>query len=156
MLKYAIVVSQFNLEITGGLLDGALEYLKEKGLQSNSYDIIPAPGAFEIPLLAQKLAQTGKFAGVICLGCVIKGDTAHFEFISAGATYGIMQTMLNTEIPISFGILTTYTDEQAISRSRMDAHNKGKEAAAACLQTVQTLSDITQMNQTERLGKNAH
>lgn len=139
MKLFAILVSQFNPEVTQGLLAGALEYLGEKQAKPAPEDIYSAPGAFEIPLLAQALVKTGRYAGVICLGCVIKGDTAHFEFISLGATVGIMQAMLATETPISFGVLTTYTDEQAVARSRPDAHNKGREAAAACFETSQSL-----------------
>ena len=100
------------------------------------------PVAFEIPLLAQTLAKTGRYAGVICLGCVIKGDTAHFEFISLGAATGLMQATLATGVPITFGILTTYTDEQALIRSRDDAANKGREAAAACVEALATLDKI--------------
>ncbi|MFZ9594856.1 MAG: 6,7-dimethyl-8-ribityllumazine synthase [Bdellovibrionia bacterium] len=141
-MRFAVVVSQFNPEVTQGLLQGALDYLKEKNCSLDSRDIFPAPGAFEIPLIAQRLAKTKRYSGVICLGCVIKGDTAHFEFISLGATLGLMQSSLETETPISFGILTTYTDEQAVLRSAQDSHNKGREAAAACFESVQTLSQI--------------
>lgn len=141
-MKFAIVVSRFNEEITQGLLQGALEYLKEKDVLPSPTDIVHAPGAFEIPLIAQCLAKTQRYAGVICLGCVIKGDTAHFEFISLGATLGIMQTSLATETPISFGILTTYNDEQAEKRSGEGPQNKGREAAAACYETVQILNRI--------------
>ena len=140
MLKFAIVVSRFNQEVTGGLLKGAQDYLKENHIEGS--DLFYAPGSFEIPLIAQKLAKSKKYAGVICLGCVIKGETAHFEFISLGSTLGIMQSMLATEVPISFGIVTTYTDRQAFERSGNDVHNKGREAAAACLETVQTLARI--------------
>jgi 6,7-dimethyl-8-ribityllumazine synthase len=141
-MKFAIVVSRFNPEVTEGLMQGALDYLGEKELRPAAADIFQAPGAFEIPLIASRLARTGRYAGVICLGCVIKGDTAHFEFISLGATVGIMQSMLSTDTPISFGVLTTYTDEQATLRSRNDAHNKGREAAAACLEAALTLKQI--------------
>jgi 6,7-dimethyl-8-ribityllumazine synthase len=141
-MRLAVVVSRFNEEVTGGLLQGTRAYLGEKGLTVADDDLFYAPGAFEIPLIAQKLARTGRYSGVICLGCVIKGDTAHFEFISLGATVGIMQAQLATGVPISFGILTTYTDEQAAARSRTDAHNKGREAAAACLESAQLLSRI--------------
>lgn len=141
-MRFAIVASRFNEEITSRLLAGALEYLREKDAEPTAQDIFHAPGAFEIPLIAQQLAKTGKFTGVICLGCVIKGDTAHFEFISLGATTGIMQAMLSTGIPISFGVLTTYTDEQAELRSRSGPHNKGREAAAACFETVQVLKRL--------------
>ena len=145
-MKFAIVVSRFNEEITGGLKNGAVAVLKEKGIPDSGIDFFDAPGAFEIPLIAQTLAKTKRYQGVICLGCVIKGDTAHFEFISLGGTMGIMQAMLTTETPIAFGIITTYTDEQAVARSRMTgqdaAHNKGREAALACIETIQTLKAI--------------
>jgi 6,7-dimethyl-8-ribityllumazine synthase len=141
-LRFAIVVSRFNEEVTGGLLKGSRAYLAEKGVSFKDEDLYWAPGAFEIPLIAQKLAATSRYAGVICLGCVIKGDTAHFEFISLGATIGIQQASLATGVPISFGVLTTYTDEQAESRSRDDAHNKGREAAGACLEAAQILERI--------------
>ncbi len=145
MLNFACVVSRFNEEITSGLLRGAQDYLKEKGITLSQLDIFHAPGAFEIPLIAQQLAKTGKYSGIICLGCVIKGDTAHFEFISLGSSLGLMQSMLTTEIPLSFGILTTYTDEQATLRSQCDPHNKGREAATACFETVMLLSQIREM-----------
>lgn len=141
-MRFAVVVSQFNKEVTDGLFHGAMNYLREMGVGSESIEVYGAPGAFETPIIAKKLAATNRFDGVICLGCVIKGDTAHFEFISLGATVGIMQAMLATDTPVSFGIITTYTDEQAVARSREDSHNKGREAAAACFETVRTLQSI--------------
>ncbi|GBQ05065.1 MULTISPECIES: 6,7-dimethyl-8-ribityllumazine synthase [Saccharibacter] len=137
--KIALVVSRFNTDVTGGLKKGALAWLSEHHI--DSVDCYDAPGAFELPIMAQRLAQTGRYEGVICLGCVIKGDTAHFEFISLGATVGLMQAQLAAETPISFGILTTYSEEQAVLRSRDDAHNKGREAAAACVETVSFLRE---------------
>lgn len=141
--SFAILVSRFNQEITDGLLQGAVNTLVEKGFTPHDIDVFYAPGAFEIPLIAKKLAQTKKYKGVICLGAVIKGDTAHFEFISLGAATGLMQSMLETEVPLSFGILTTYTEEQALARSRTDAHNKGREAALACWETSLMLRNIS-------------
>jgi 6,7-dimethyl-8-ribityllumazine synthase len=140
--RIALVVSRFNEDVTNGLRQGALAYLAEHGVAVNEAHIFPAPGAFETPLLAKKLAETRKFDGVVCLGCVIKGDTAHFEYISLGATMGLMQTTLETGIPVTFGILTTYTDEQATIRSRNDSHNKGREAAAACLDSLTSIAAI--------------
>jgi 6,7-dimethyl-8-ribityllumazine synthase len=139
-VRVAIVVSQFNADVTEGLLRGAREVLAAENVKE--IDVIRAPGAFEIPLIAQKLARTRKYHGVVCLGAVIKGDTAHFEFISLGATYGIMHAMLSTEVPITFGILTTYDDKQAEARSRPDPHNKGREAAAACVESILALQEI--------------
>jgi 6,7-dimethyl-8-ribityllumazine synthase len=141
-VNLAIVVSRFNEEITSGLLRGARAYLNEQDIHVPESDVYQAPGAFEIPLIAQTLARTERYDGVICLGCVIKGDTAHFEFISLGSTVGLMQAMLKAKIPISCGILTVYTEEQALKRSLPDAHNKGREAAAAVVETIQTLEKI--------------
>jgi 6,7-dimethyl-8-ribityllumazine synthase len=141
-VKFAIVISRYNTEITDGLLQGALTYLGEQGITAREEDLFDAPGAFEIPLIAQTLARTRRYAGIICLGSVTKGDTAHFEFISLGASMGILQASLATETPISFGILTTYTDEQAAVRALPGAENKGREAAAACYRSVQVLNRI--------------
>ena len=140
--RFAIIKSSFNEDVTNGLLQGALSLLKGYDISVKETDRITAPGAFEIPLLAKTLAKKKGIDGVICLGCVIKGDTAHFEFISLGATIGIQMASLETGKPIAFGILTTYTDEQANTRSRADAHNKGREAALACLETWKTLGQI--------------
>ncbi len=140
--RLALVVSRFNEAITGGLRDGALAWLGEHGIAVRDGDVIAAPGAYEMPLIAQALARNGRYDGVICLGCVIKGDTAHFEFISLGAATGLMQASLATGVPVAFGILTTYTEAQAAARSAPDAHNKGREAAAACVGTVAILQRI--------------
>jgi 6,7-dimethyl-8-ribityllumazine synthase len=141
-MRFAIVVSRFNPEVTQGLLAGARKYLKEKKVQVAEKDVFEAPGAFELPLIAKKLAKKRKYAGVICLGCVIKGDTMHFEFISLAASMGILQAGLETEKPISFGVLTTMDEDQAVKRSRPDAENKGIEAAAACFETARLLSEL--------------
>lgn len=141
-MRFAIVVSRFNTEVTDGLLGGAKKFLAEKKIKLASSDIFYAPGAFELPLIAKKLASKKKYSGVICLGCVIKGDTMHFEFISLAATMGILQAGLETSKPISFGVLTTVTEGQAFDRSRNDAHNKGIEAAAACWETASLLKTI--------------
>jgi 6,7-dimethyl-8-ribityllumazine synthase len=138
----AIVVSRFNEEITSGLLCGAKAYLTEQEIEVGPDDIVEAPGAFELPLIAQALAHRQDYDGVICLGCVIKGDTAHFEFISLGASVGIMMAALSTGKPITFGILTTYTDEQAKVRSRDHESNKGREAASACLDAIRAIRMI--------------
>ncbi|GAJ28663.1 6,7-dimethyl-8-ribityllumazine synthase [Acidomonas methanolica] len=138
--RLAMLVSRFNTGITHGLRDGALAWLAERGIADVT--IYDAPGAFELPLMAQALARSRRFEGVICLGCVIKGDTAHFEFISLGATMGIMQAQLETGVPVAFGVLTTYTEDQAVARSRADAHNKGREAAAACVETLAFLREV--------------
>lgn len=137
--RIAVIVSRFNQEITGGLLAGARAELSESGIALPDDHVFDAPGAFEIPLIAQRLARTGRFDGVVCLGCVIKGETAHFEYISEAASHGLMNASLATGIPLAFGILTTYDRDQAVRRSRDDGHNKGREAAAACLQSLAAL-----------------
>lgn len=138
-MRFAIVVSRFNESVTEGLLNGAKQFLQNKKCE---FDVFHAPGAFEIPLFAKKLAKKKKYTGVICLGCVIKGDTMHFEFISLAATMGILQTGLETEKPVSFGVLTTTTDEQAVARSGRNAENKGIEAAAACWESAVLLKKL--------------
>lgn len=141
--RIAIVVSRFNEKVTDGLAKGAQEWLAEHQIPFNvSEDLLYAPGAFELPLIAQTLAKSGKYDGVVCLGCVIKGDTAHFEYISLAATIGIMQASLATETPISFGILTTYTAEQAEIRSEENKENKGREAVAACIESLALIHKI--------------
>ncbi len=137
--KFAILVSRFNSEVTNGLVRGALEALGENGFSSAVVDVFDAPGAFELPLLAQALAETDQYLGVIALGCVIKGDTAHFEHISHAAALGLMQAGLSTGVPVSFGVLTTYTEEQAVVRSRPGPENKGRESALAVLSSAATL-----------------
>jgi 6,7-dimethyl-8-ribityllumazine synthase len=141
-MRFAIVVSRFNEDVTNGLLAGARKYLKEVGAATDDKDVFFAPGAFELPLIAKALAKKKKYAGVICLGCVIKGDTMHFEFISLAATMGILQTSLEAEKPITFGVLTTVTEEQAVARSRKNSENKGIEAAAACWESASLLASF--------------
>ena len=141
MPRLALVVSQFNPDVTDGLREGALACLAENKVEIPPAHIFSAPGAFEIPLIARRLAQAG-FDGVICLGCVIKGDTAHFEYISEATAHGLMQAGLETGKPLTFGVLTVYTEEQAIVRSRQDEHNKGREAAAACLDALRVLDRV--------------
>ena len=140
--RLAVVISHFNSEVTSGLIAGTRAELAERGVPLADSAVYDAPGAFEIPLIAQSLAESGRYDGVVCLGCVIKGDTAHFEFISLGATIGLMTATLKTGVPVTFGILTTYDDAQAAARSRDDGHNKGREAAAACLQALTTLARV--------------
>ncbi|MFT3671927.1 6,7-dimethyl-8-ribityllumazine synthase [Aestuariivirga sp.] len=139
---FACVVSSWNEGVTGGLLRGAKAYLEEQGMPLKEEHIFSAPGAFELPLIAEKIARTGKFDGVITLGCVIKGETAHFEYISLGVTHGTMMATLNSGVPIAFGVITTYTAEQAERRAKDDDFNKGREAASACLASVKTLRQV--------------
>ena len=134
--RFAIVVSRFNDEITEGLLAGARATLTEAGVAAADVTLVRVPGAFELPLAARRLAESGDVDAVICLGCLIKGDTMHFEYIAAAASQGIMDATLATGVPITFGLLTTLTDEQAQRRSAPGHENKGREAAAAAIEMV--------------------
>jgi len=132
--RFAVVVSQFNEEITEGLLQGARERLAEASVPDENVTIIRVPGAFEIPLTAQRLGESGEYDAIVCLGCLIKGETMHFEYIADAASHGIMQAAAATGVPMAFGVLTTLTEEQAVERSRSGPENKGREAAAAALE----------------------
>jgi 6,7-dimethyl-8-ribityllumazine synthase len=132
--RFAIVVSHFNEEITEGLLRGARERLAEASVPDENVTIIRVPGAFEIPITAQRLGESGEYDAIVCLGCLIKGETMHFEYIADAASHGIMQAAAATGVPMAFGVLTTLTEEQAVDRSRSGPDNKGREAAAAALE----------------------
>jgi len=134
--RYALVVSRFNDFITGPLLDGALATLKRHGIDTDDATVAWVPGAFEVPLACQKLAQTGDYDAVIALGCVIRGGTPHFDFVSKAATDGCTTVALNTGVPIAFGMLTCDTIEQAQERADPHGHNKGEEAALAAIEMV--------------------
>ena len=135
--RFAIVVSRFNEEITEGLLQGARERLAEASVPDDSVTIIHVPGAFEIPIAAQRLGESGEYDAIVCLGCLIKGDTMHFEYIAEAASHGIMQAASATGVPMAFGVLTTLTEAQAVERSRSGPGNKGREAAAAALEMAE-------------------
>jgi 6,7-dimethyl-8-ribityllumazine synthase len=132
--RFAIVVSRFNEEITEGLLQGARERLAEASVPDDDVTIIRVPGAFEIPIAAQRLGESGEYDAIICLGCLIKGDTMHFEYIAEAASHGIARAASATGVPMAFGVLTTLTEEQAVARSAAGPDNKGREAASAALE----------------------
>jgi 6,7-dimethyl-8-ribityllumazine synthase len=138
-LRFAIVVSRFNVFITQKLLEGALDVLRRHKVEEERLYVTWVPGAFEIPLVAKKLAETKKFDAVICLGAIIRGATPHFEYVSAEASKGVAQVMLETGVPVIFGILTTDTIEQAIERAGTKAGNKGAEAAFTALEIANLL-----------------
>ena len=142
MDRYAIVVSRFNEEITRGLLAGAREALADAGVRDEAVMVYQVPGAFEIPLAAKRAAESGEFAAVICLGCLIKGETMHFEYIADAASHGIMRVALDTGVPVAFGVLTTLTDAQAAERAAPGPGNKGREAAAAALEMVRLVRQM--------------
>ena len=140
--RFAIVVARFNEEITSGLLSGARAGLRDAGVGDDAVTVFDVPGAFEIPLAAKQAAVSGRYAAVICLGCLIKGDTMHFEYIADAASHGIMQVGLETGVPVAFGVLTTLTDAQAQERAAPGAGNKGREAAEAAIDMVRVLRQV--------------
>ena len=140
--RFAIVVSRFNEEVTEGLLRGACRALDEASVRPEDISIVRVPGAFEIPLAARRLASTGQFDAVICIGCLIKGETMHFEYIAEAATHGIADAAAETGVPMTLGVLTTLTDEQAEARSADNDDNKGREAAMAAVEMATLLRQI--------------
>jgi 6,7-dimethyl-8-ribityllumazine synthase len=141
-LKFGIVVSRFNELVTSKLLDGALDCLKRHDADEKDIDIFFCPGSFEIPLVAKKIALTGKYDALICLGAVIRGETPHFDYIANEVSKGIAQVQLETGIPIAFGILTTDDVEQALNRAGIKSGNKGWEAALTAIEMANLLKQI--------------
>ena len=141
-LKFAIVIGRFNEFIGSQLLSGAIDGLKRHGTEEENIEIIWVPGAFEIPLVAKKLAKTNKYDAVICLGAVIRGSTPHFDYVSSEVSKGIANVSLSTEIPIIFGVLTTDNIEQAIERAGTKSGNKGYEAAITAIEMANLLKEI--------------
>jgi 6,7-dimethyl-8-ribityllumazine synthase len=140
--RYAIVVSRYNDNITQKLLDGAVDTLKSHGIADESIDVAWVPGAWEIPLIAERLAETEAYAAVICLGAVIKGETTHDEHINRQVSASLGQLALDTGLPVAFGILTCNTMEQAIHRAGGNVGNKGIECAEAVLRMVSLLGKL--------------
>jgi 6,7-dimethyl-8-ribityllumazine synthase len=140
--RYAIVVTRFNDFITEKLLQGALDALVRHGADENDITIVRVPGAFEVPLAAQQAAQTHKYDAVICLGAVIRGSTPHFDYVAAEVSKGVAHVGLQTGVPLSFGVLTTDTIEQAIERAGAKAGNKGVDAALAAMEMVNLLKGM--------------
>lgn len=141
-LRMAIVVSRFNEFITGRLLSGAQDALQRHGVDPGAIDVAWVPGAFEIPLAAQALARSDRYDAVICLGAVIRGSTPHFDYVAAEVSKGVAQVGLQTGVPVSFGVLTTDSLEQAIERAGSKAGNKGFEAAVTAVEMANLLRAI--------------
>ena len=133
-MRIAIVVSRFNDDITGRLLAGARERLRESEVTDQDVDLIRVPGAFEIPIAAQRVAETGRVAAVVCLGCLIRGATPHFEYIASACAHGITAAAAATGVPMTFGVLTTNSVEEALERAGDGPANKGWEAAIAAVE----------------------
>lgn len=141
-LKFGIIVSRFNSFISDRLLEGALDALVRHGSDDAKITVARVPGAFEIPLVADKMTKTGKYDAVICLGAVIRGATPHFDYVSSEVSKGIAHVSLDSGVPVVFGVLTTDTIEQAIERAGTKAGNKGFDAAVTAIETVNLLKGI--------------
>ncbi|MCL2757584.1 MAG: 6,7-dimethyl-8-ribityllumazine synthase [Coriobacteriia bacterium] len=141
-IKVGIVASRFNEFVTSKLLSGALDGLKRHGLDDTDVEIAWVPGAFEIPLVASKMAGTGRYDAIICLGAIIRGDTSHYDYVCNEVSKGIAAISLNTGMPVLFGVLTTENLEQAIERAGSKAGNKGFDCAVSAIETVNLLREI--------------
>ncbi len=141
-LKFGIVVSRFNDFITAKLLDGALDALIRHGANDDDIELVRVPGAFEIPLVAKKLAMRGTFNAVICLGTVIRGATPHFDYVAGEVSKGIAVASLESGVPIAFGVITTDTIEQAVERAGSKSGNKGWDAAITAIEMAQVINRL--------------
>ena len=141
-LKFAIVIARFNEFITGKLLDGAQDAMKRHGVIDTDIDVAWAPGSFEIPLVAKKLAETKKYDAIICLGAVIRGATPHFEYVANEVSKGIAKVGLDSGIPVAYGIITADNLEQAIERAGTKAGNRGFDAAVNAIEMANLLKGI--------------
>ncbi|HEY3281018.1 MAG TPA: 6,7-dimethyl-8-ribityllumazine synthase [Armatimonadota bacterium] len=141
-LRIAVVVSRFNSFITERLLEGAKDVLSRHEVDPEQLDVAWVPGTFEVPLIAQRFAQSGRYDAVVCLGCLIRGGTPHFDYLAAEVTKGVAQIGLATGLPVVFGILTTESVEQAIERAGTKMGNKGAEAAMAALEMANLLKAV--------------
>ena len=142
-LRFGIIVSRFNSFVTDRLLEGAMEALKAHGGEEKNIDIVRVPGAFEMPLLAQKMASSAKYDALVCLGAVIRGATPHFEYIAEAVASGIGAVVLEYRVPISFGVLTTNSVEQAMERAGAKTENKGFEAALTAIEMASLNREIS-------------
>lgn len=140
--RVAVVAGRFNAHVTQPLLDGALRALCELGLDAHDVPVYWVPGAFEIPLVAKRLASSGRFDAVVCLGAVIRGDTAHFDYVAGPCAAGVAQASLDTGVPVIFGVLTTNDEQQALDRAGGVEGNKGDEAARTAIEMVTLLREL--------------
>ncbi len=140
--RFAVVAARFNAAVVENLVGGALEGLRRHGVSDDAVDVVRVPGAFEVPLVAQKLAASGRYAAVLCLGCVIRGATGHYEYVAGQAAAGVAQAALATGVPVIFGILTCDTLEQALDRAGAKAGNKGFDAALTAIEMVNLLKQL--------------
>jgi 6,7-dimethyl-8-ribityllumazine synthase len=156
--RFGIVVATFNETVTGKLLSSCLDGLTKQGVKDADVEVVRVPGAFEIPLVARTLAKSGRLDAVICLGAVIRGDTPHFDFISAEASRGIGQAALDSGVPVIFGVLTTDTETQAIERADPGTFNRGGEAATSAIEmatVMRMLKGMADRSASSRLASGA-
>ena len=140
--RFAIVVARFNSLITGKLLDGALDCLRRHGCPEDHVEVAWVPGSFELPLVAKKLAATGRFDAVLCLGAIIRSDTPHFDFVATETARGIARVGLDTDIPVTFGVITTDDVSQAIDRAGVRSGNRGWDAAMNAIEMADLLAGL--------------
>lgn len=146
-LRFAVVVSRFNAFITERLLAGAMDALQRTGADPAAVEVARVPGSFEIPVTAREMASSGRYHGVICLGCIIRGETPHFEYISSEVSRGITAAALATGVPVIFGVLTCDTLEQAIQRAGAKSGNKGFEAGLAAVETANLMKRLREQRE---------
>src|SRR3984893_13517894 len=142
-LRFGIVVSQFNSFITDRLLAGALDALQRAGAGEKQIEIVRVPGSFEIPLAAKKIAATGRFDSIICIGCILRGETSHFDYVASEAARGIQLAQLDSGVPMAFCVLTCDTLEQAINRAGLKSGNKGYESALGAIEMARLAQKIS-------------
>lgn len=140
--RFALVVGRFNSLVTDALLAGCRDSFVRHGVADDRLDVIHVPGSFEIPLVARKLAESGRYAAIVCLGCVIRGETGHYDHVAGQAAAGVLQASLATGVPVIFGVLTTDSVDQALDRSGLKAGNKGADAALAAIEMVNLLAKL--------------
>ena len=148
-LRFCVIVARFNSLFSEKLLDGAKDMLLRHDVSHRAIDVVRVPGAWELPLVAKEAALSGKYDAIIALGAVIRGDTPHFEYVSAEMSKGLASVAMTQRVPVSFGVLTTDTMEQAVARSGSKAGNKGAEAALAAIETVNVLKELRSGKETE-------
>jgi 6,7-dimethyl-8-ribityllumazine synthase len=141
-MRIAVVVSRFNDFVTDRLLEGARAALRDAGVEDSFVDVVRVPGAFEIPMAAQRVAESGKVSAVVCLGCLIRGATPHFDYIASACAHGITAAAASTGVPMAFGVLTTNSAEEALERAAPGPSNKGREAAQAALEMARLFAEI--------------
>lgn len=141
-MRIAIIVADFNAHITAALLEGAKNHLRQNGLEEREISVFHVAGSYEIPFVAKEIAETQKYNGIVALGCVIRGETVHFDYVCDAAAQGVMRVQLQTGIPIGFGVLMAENAEQALERAGGRVGNRGEEAARALLQVIQTVQVV--------------